>query len=89
MNEQKTVVVLGGYGAVGTAVCEELLAQASVVVNCVEYNNFEVAEYCLANSTDYIDVSATIDVLTQLQTLESAAKRANKQWFLALVLLWV
>lgn len=123
MNEQKTVVVLGGYGAVGTAVCEELLrifsariviagrnlergqrlaqqlggqaeavesnvekpatyqellAQASVVVNCVENNNFQIAEYCLANSAHYIDVSATVDVLNQLQTLDSAAKRVHK-----------
>ncbi|MBN7771358.1 saccharopine dehydrogenase NADP-binding domain-containing protein [Marinobacter daepoensis] len=119
-NEKETVVVLGGYGAVGAAVCEalalncrvvvagrdfakaqhmarrlgeqaeaaqldttapstyrDLLKRASVVVNCVEHNNFAVAEQCLAHSVHYVDVSASADVISQLQTLDSSAKSAN------------
>ncbi|WP_340680854.1 saccharopine dehydrogenase NADP-binding domain-containing protein [Paraglaciecola sp.] len=121
-NEQNTILVLGGYGAVGTAVCEELarifvgrivvagrdirraellanqlgeraepvqldaaspasyqdlIARSTVVINCVELNNLAVAKQCLANSVHYIDIAATAEILNQLQTLDSAAKRAN------------
>jgi saccharopine dehydrogenase (NAD+, L-lysine-forming) len=121
-NEQSTILVLGGYGAVGTAVCEELaqafdgrivvagrdirraellarrlgervepvqldaatpttyqgvIARSNVVINCVEGNNLTVAEHCLASSVHYIDITATAEILDQLQTLDSAAKRAN------------
>ncbi len=120
--EQKSVLVLGGYGAVGSAICEELasifdgriivagrnlrqahrlvlrlgerietaqldaaelakyhevLSRTSVVVNCVEHNNLEVAKQCLAHSVHYVDISATIQILEQLQTLQSEAERAN------------
>jgi saccharopine dehydrogenase (NAD+, L-lysine forming) len=120
--EQKNVLVLGGYGAVGSAVCEELarifdgriivagrnlrqahrlalrlgarvepaqldaaelgmhpeiLNRTSVVVNCVEGHNFEVAKQCLAHSVHYVDISATIQIIEQLQTLQSEAKRGN------------
>jgi saccharopine dehydrogenase (NAD+, L-lysine-forming) len=119
--EQKKALVLGGYGAVGSAVCEELarifdgrivvagrnlrqaqrlarrlgariepaeldaaelakhpeiLNRTSVVVNCVEGNNLEVAKQCLAHSVHYVDVSATVQILEQLQTLQSEAERA-------------
>lgn len=121
-HEYKTVLVLGGYGAVGSAVCEELksifpgrivvagrnlqkaqrlaqrlgervepaqvdaaepstyqdlLRRTSVVVNCVERNNFTVAEQCLAHSVHYIEVSATVQLLEQLQSLQPEAERAN------------
>lgn len=121
-SEQKTVVVLGGYGTVGSTICEalalipkvriviagrdlakaQLLAQrlgeqaepvkldatnpatyeallkrASVVINCVEHNNFSVAEQCLSRSVHYVDITATIDVISQLQTLDATAKDAN------------
>jgi saccharopine dehydrogenase (NAD+, L-lysine forming) len=120
--EQKNVLVLGGYGAVGSAVCEELariydgrivvagrnlrqahrlalrlgerfepaqldveelakypeiLNRSSVVVNCVEGHNFEVAKQCLANSVHYVDISATIQIIEQLQALQSEAELAN------------
>jgi saccharopine dehydrogenase (NAD+, L-lysine forming) len=120
--KQKDVLVIGGYGAVGSAVCEELsrlfdgqiliagrnlqqakkLAQrlgergeavqldatepvtyqnlldhVSVVVNCVEYNNVEIARACLARSTHYVEVSATFEILEQLQTLQQEAKLGN------------
>ena len=121
-NEQMTVVVLGGYGAVGSAVCEalvrtfsgrvvvagrnfqraELLAKhlgeraepmwldasepetykdfldhVSMVVNCVEGNNLVVARQCLAKSVHYVDVTATANVIDQLQTLDADARRAG------------
>ncbi|HEY8461935.1 MAG TPA: saccharopine dehydrogenase NADP-binding domain-containing protein [Blastocatellia bacterium] len=120
--EKKNALVLGGYGAVGSAVCEELasiidgrivvagrdlrqaqrlalrlgervepaqldaaelarhpeiLNRTSVVVNCVEANNFEVAKQCFAHSAHYVDISATIEIIEQLQTLQSEAERAN------------
>lgn len=118
----KDVLVLGGYGAVGSAVCKEisrlfdgriliagrnlqqakklaqrfgergesvqldvtdsatyqnLLDRVSVVVNCVECNNVEIARDCLARSTHYVEVSATFEILEQLQTLQQAAKLGN------------
>jgi saccharopine dehydrogenase (NAD+, L-lysine forming) len=120
--KQKDVLVLGGYGAVGSAVCEELyrlfdgriliagrnlqqsrklaqrfgergeavqmdatapsayqnlLDRVSVVVNCVEYNNLEIARICLARSTHYVEVSATAEILEQLQTLQQEAELGN------------
>jgi saccharopine dehydrogenase (NAD+, L-lysine forming) len=120
--KQKDVLVLGGYGSVGSSVCEEIsrlfdgqiliaghnlqraekLAQrfgkrgeavqldatepntyqslfdrVSVVVNCVECNNVEVARACLARSTHYVEVSATFEILEQLQTLQQEATLGN------------
>jgi saccharopine dehydrogenase (NAD+, L-lysine forming) len=121
-HQQKDVLVLGGYGAVGSAVCEELsqlfdgriliagrnlqqakklaqrlgergesvqldatepaayqnlLDRVSVVVNCVECNNVEIARACLARSTHYVEVSATPEILEQLQTLQHEAELGN------------
>lgn len=121
-DKQKTVVVIGGYGAVGSALCEELarsfsgriviagrsyrradllarrlgertepaqldasepetykdlLTRASLVINCVEGNNFAVAEQCLSKSVHYVDISAAADVINKLQTLDAAAKHAG------------
>jgi saccharopine dehydrogenase-like NADP-dependent oxidoreductase len=118
----KDVLVLGGYGAVGSAVCEELsrlfdgriliagrnlqqakklaqrfgergeamqldvtdsatyqnlLNRVSVVVNCVECNNLEIARACLVRSTHYVEVSATFEILEQLQTLQQEATLGN------------
>jgi saccharopine dehydrogenase (NAD+, L-lysine forming) len=121
-NERKTILVLGGYGAVGSAVCTELastfagriivagrnlqqarrlaqqlggrveamhvdaaqpaayrdlLSQTSVVVNCVEHNNVTVARECLLQAAHYVEVSATAQVLAQIETLQAEAARGR------------
>jgi saccharopine dehydrogenase (NAD+, L-lysine forming) len=121
-DEQKTILVLGGYGAVGSAVCEELartfagriivagrnlkqarrlaqqlgrrveavqvdaaqpaayrdlLSKTSVVVNCVEYNNVAVARECLRQAAHYVEVSATAQILAQIETLQAEAARGQ------------
>lgn len=120
--EDKRILVVGGYGAVGSAVCERLaqtvdgrvlvagrnaraaqrlarrlgdrteavqldvskpstyerlLREMSVVVNCVEGHNLAVARRCLARSVHYVDVSATAQILGELQTLQAEADRAG------------
>ena len=121
-NEQKTILVLGGYGAVGSVVCEELarnfagriivagrnlqqaerlaqqlggrveavqvdaaqpvayrylLSKTSVVVNCVEYNNIVVARECLRQAAHYVEVSATAQILAQIETLQAEAEQGR------------
>jgi len=120
MTKGNTVVVLGGSGAVGAAVCESLVARGdirvivagrnlekarrlsdrlgvraepakidssepstyepflvpgAVLVNCVGSNNVAVASHCLARSVNYVDISATADIVNEVRTLDPIAQK--------------
>jgi len=119
---QRSILVLGGYGAVGSATAEELhrsfpgavlvggrdatraahvagqlgpraravhvdvtesssleavLPHVQTVVNCVEHGNRSIAERCVAHGIHYVDVTATPDVIAELESLEEPARRAG------------
>ncbi|MEV2242627.1 saccharopine dehydrogenase NADP-binding domain-containing protein [Micromonospora sp. NPDC049891] len=54
-----------------------LLADADVVVMCVEHRNEAVARACLERGVSYVDTSASADVLAGIERLDATAKRAG------------
>ncbi|MEV4711576.1 saccharopine dehydrogenase NADP-binding domain-containing protein [Micromonospora sp. NPDC049374] len=54
-----------------------LLADAAVVVMCVEHRNEAVARACLDRGVSYVDISASADVLAGIERLDAAAKRTG------------
>lgn len=53
------------------------MRETSVVVNCVEHNKLAVTQLCLAHSVHYAEVSATVQILRQLEALQVEAERTN------------
>ncbi|MCZ7423508.1 saccharopine dehydrogenase NADP-binding domain-containing protein [Verrucosispora sp. WMMA2121] len=54
-----------------------LLADAAVVVMCVEHRNETVARACLDRGVPIVDISASADVLAGIERLEPTAKRTG------------
>ncbi|GAB3837325.1 hypothetical protein GCM10029963_02180 [Micromonospora andamanensis] len=56
---------------------DRLLADAAVVVMCVEQRNEAVARACLDRGVSFVDVSASADVLAGIERLDATAKRTG------------
>ncbi|MBQ1023804.1 saccharopine dehydrogenase family protein [Micromonospora sp. C95] len=54
-----------------------LLADAAVVVMCVEHRNEAVARACLDRGVAVVDISASADVLAGIERLDATAKRTG------------
>lgn len=53
---------------------KEVLESVSLVINCIDLSNIKVIEECFKQKVDYIDISATYDVIQQIEKLNSIAQ---------------